>query len=71
MDIGNLRDNRENVSKKPGLPSSNYNGLSSKEYNSIPSDRFYTLREKVTLRFYLTPKALLPYRNRQNSCYEI
>jgi hypothetical protein len=29
-----------------------------KEYNSIPSGRFYTEKEEVTLRFYQTPKAL-------------
>ena len=59
MNKNNLRDNRENIRKKPRLPSSNSNGLSSnKEYNSIPSDRFYTEKEEVTLRFYQTPKAL-------------
>ena len=52
-------DNRENISKSHGLPSSNSNGSpNNKEYNSIPSDRFYTLKEEVTLRFYQTPKAL-------------
>ena len=52
-------DNRENISKSPELPSSNSNGSpNNKEYNSIPSDRFYTLKEEVTLRFYQTPKAL-------------
>jgi len=51
--------NRENIGKKPGLFSNNPNGLSNnKEYNSIPSDRFYTEKEEVTLRFYQTPKAL-------------
>jgi len=59
MGKDNLRDNRENICKKSGLPSSNSNGLSNnKEYNSIPSDRFYTLKEEITLRFYQTPKAL-------------
>jgi len=59
MSRDNLRDNRENIRKKPGLPSSNSNGSSNnKEYNSIPSDRFYTLKEEITLRFYQTPKAL-------------
>ena len=59
MNKNNLRDNRENIRKKPRLPSCNSNGLSSnKEYNSIPSDRFYTEKEEVTLRFYQTPKAL-------------
>src|SRR4030066_2051980 len=59
MSKSNLRDNRENRSKSPGLPSSNPNGYSNnKEYNSIPSDRFYTEKEEITLRFYQTPKAL-------------
>jgi len=51
--------NRENISKKSGLSYNNLNSSSNnKEYNSIPSDRFYTLKEEVTLRFYQTPKAL-------------
>ncbi|MBU4293122.1 MAG: replication initiator protein A, partial [Actinobacteria bacterium] len=55
----NREINRENISKKPGLPSSNPNGSSNnKEYNSIPSSRFYTAQEEVTLRFYQVPKAL-------------
>ena len=59
MSKDNLRDNRENVSKKSGLSPSNFNSSSNnKEYNSIPSDRFYTLKEEITLRFYQTPKAL-------------
>ena len=54
--------NRENISKKSGLSYNNLNSSSNnKEYNSIPSDRFYTLKEEVTLRFYQTPKAL--FRN--------
>ncbi|MBA7627404.1 hypothetical protein ES703_34866 [subsurface metagenome] len=62
MSKNNLRDNRENVSKKSGLSPSNFNSSSNnKEYNSIPSNRFYTLKEEVTLRFYQTPKAL--FRN--------
>jgi hypothetical protein len=62
MSKSNLRDNRENRSKSPGLPSSNLNGYSNKkEYNSTPSNRFYTEKEEVTLRFYQTPKAL--FRN--------
>ena len=59
MNRNNLRDNRENIRKKPRLPSSNSNGLSNnKEYNSTPSNRFYTEKEEVTLRFYQVPKAL-------------
>src|SRR4030066_849097 len=59
MSKSNLRDNRENISKSPGLTSSNStDSPNNKEYNSIPSDRFYTLKEEITLRFYQTPKAL-------------
>ena len=59
MNRGNLRDNRENRSKSSGIPSSNSTcSQNNKEYNSIPSNRFYTEREEITLRFYQTPKAL-------------
>ena len=59
MSKSDLRDNRENVSKKSELFPNNFASSSNnKEYNSIPSDRFYTLKEEVTLRFYQTPKAL-------------
>src|SRR4030065_2805181 len=59
MSRDNLRDNRENVSKKFELSASNSTSSSNnKEYNSTPSNRFYTLKEEVTLRFYQTPKAL-------------
>ena len=51
--------NRENISKKLRSASGNTNSSSNnKEYNSTPSDRFYTLKEEITLRFYQTPKAL-------------
>ena len=60
--MNNREINRKNISKKPGLSYNNLNSSSNnKEYNSIPSDRFYTLKEEVTLRFYQTPKAL--FRN--------
>jgi len=59
MSDDNLRDYRENRSKKSGISPSNLNSfLRNKEYNSIPSSRFYTEKEEVTLRFYQTPKAL-------------
>jgi len=55
----NLKDNRENINSKLELSLVNSEGSSNnKEYNSIPSDRFYTEKEEVTLRFYQTPKAL-------------
>ena len=61
MNRSNLRDNRENRSKKSEL--SHSSSPNNKEYNSIPSDRFYTLKEEITLRFYQTPKSLFknPY----------
>ena len=63
MSRSDSRDKRENRSKNPGLPSSNSTTSSitspnNKEYNSIPSSRFYTEKEEVTLRFYQVPKAL-------------
>jgi len=59
MSKNNLRDNREDIRKKPGLSPSNFNSSSNnKEYNSTPSNRFYTEKEEVTLRFYQVPKAL-------------
>jgi len=55
----NLKDNREKVTKSSGILSSGYTSSpNNKEYNSIPSSRFYTEKEEVTLRFYQTPKAL-------------
>jgi len=59
MNKSNLKYNGENGSKSPGLPSRNSTDLpDNKEYNSIPSGRFYTEKEEVTLRFYQVPKAL-------------
>jgi len=59
MSKDNLRDNKENRNKSPGLPSSNSNCYSNnKDNNCIPSNRFYTAKEEVALRFYQTPKAL-------------
>ena len=66
MNRSNLRYNRENRNKSLGLPSGKSNSSSNnKEYNSIPSDRFYTEKEEVTLRFYQVPKALF-----KNSVYK-
>ncbi|NQT66510.1 MAG: replication initiator protein A [Actinobacteria bacterium] len=51
--------NRNNINKKTRYASGSNNSFSNnKEYNSTPSDRFYTLKEEITLRFYQTPKAL-------------
>ncbi|MCJ7517032.1 MAG: replication initiator protein A [Methanomassiliicoccales archaeon] len=66
MSKNNLRDNRENISRKYGLSPSNFNSPpNNKEHNSIPSNRFYTEKEEVTLRFYQVPKALF-----KNPIYE-
>jgi hypothetical protein len=54
-----LRNHRKNTIKKSGLSPGNFNSLqNNKKYNSTPSDRFYTEKEEVTLRFYQVPKAL-------------
>ncbi|GAI37870.1 unnamed protein product, partial [marine sediment metagenome] len=66
MSDDNLRDNRENRNKSPGLPSTNSTtSPNNKEYNSIPSNRFYTAQEEITIRFYQVPKALF-----KNPVYE-
>ena len=47
--------NRENISKKSGLSYNNLNSSSNnKEYNSIPSNRFYTAQEEITIRLFFT-----------------
>ncbi len=52
-------NNRKNISNNTRSASGDTNSFSNnKEYNSTPSDRFYTLKEEITLRFYQTPKAL-------------
>lgn len=52
-------NNRKNKNNKPQNTSDNNKGSSNiNEYNSIPSNRFYTAKEEVTLRFYQVPKAL-------------
>ncbi|MBE3093210.1 MAG: replication initiator protein A [Actinobacteria bacterium] len=59
MNRSNLKDNRENGSKSPRLSSSNStDSPNNKEYNSTPSNRFYTAQEEITIRFYQVPKAL-------------
>ena len=59
MSKDNLSFNRENINKGSELSSGNSTDFpKNKEHNSIPSDRFYTEKEEVTLRFYQTPKAL-------------
>jgi hypothetical protein len=55
----NLKDNGENINKSHRLLANNsISYLNIKGYSTTPSDRFYTEKEEVTLRFYQTPKAL-------------
>jgi len=55
----NREINRENIRKKHGLSFNNLTCYSNnREYNSIPSRRFYTAQEEVTIRFYQVPKSL-------------
>ena len=57
--MNNREINRKNISKKPGLSSSNHtNSSNNKEYGTIPQERFYKKQEEVTFRFYQVPKAL-------------
>ncbi len=59
MNGSNLADNGENRIKSYMILSSNSTSFpNNKEYNSIPSNRFYTAQEEVTIRFYQIPKAL-------------
>ncbi|GAI99572.1 unnamed protein product, partial [marine sediment metagenome] len=52
-------NNSKNINKKTRCASGNISRSSNNnEYNSTPSNRFYTLKEEITLRFYQTPKAL-------------
>ena len=51
--------NNRNKNNKPQNTSGNNRGSSNiNGYNSIPSNRFYTAKEEVTLRFYQVPKSL-------------
>jgi hypothetical protein len=57
--IYSFMNNRENINNKSrSTPGDKNSSLNNKEYNSIPSNRFYTIKEEITLRFYQTPKAL-------------
>jgi len=51
-------NNRRNISKKSQSVSGSKKISNNNGYNSTPSDRFYTLKEEIILRFYQTPKAL-------------
>ena len=66
MSKNNLRDNVENISKRLESSLGDSDGtINNREYNSIPSDRFYTAKEEVTLRFFQVPKVLF-----ENSRYK-
>jgi len=52
-------NNRKKISKKGQSASGNKRSSSNNnEYSSTPSDRFYTAKEEVKLRFYQVPKSL-------------
>lgn len=59
-------NNRKNISKKiRSAPGNISRSSNNNEYNSTPSDRFYTAKEEVKLRFYQVPKSLF-----NNSTYK-
>jgi len=51
-------DNIKKIHKKCCLSNKSGKSSNNKEYYSTPPNRFYTLNEEITLRFYQTPKAL-------------
>lgn len=51
-------NNRRNIGSDSRNTSGSKKTLNNNGYNSTPSDRFYTLKEEIILRFYQTPKAL-------------
>ena len=52
-------NNKKNISKKIRCTSGNISRSSNNnEYNSTPSNRFYTAKEELTIRFYQVPKTL-------------
>jgi len=60
--MDNLKNNKENKEKKFKPPFDNNTGFPKNEKNSpITSDRYYTEKEEITLRFYQTPKALFMF----------
>ena len=49
--IYSFMNNRENISNKSRSTSGDKNStLNNEEYNSIPSDRFYTIKEEMTIQ---------------------
>jgi len=58
-------NNRRNISDNSRNTSGSKKTSDNNGYNTVPSNRFYTAKEEVTLRFYQVPKALfenLAYR---------
>jgi len=51
-------NNRRNISNNSRNSSESKKTLNNNGYSFTPSDRFYTLKEEIILRFYQTPKAL-------------
>ena len=51
-------NNRRNVSNNSRNIYDNKKSPDNNGYNTVPSKRFYTAKEEVTLRFYQVPKAL-------------
>jgi len=51
-------NNRRNIGNNSRNTSDNKESSNNNGYGSTPSDRFYTLKEEIILRFYQTPKAL-------------
>jgi hypothetical protein len=58
LDVNRSMVNIKKIHKKCSLSNNSGKFSNKTEYNSTPSDRFYTLNEEITLRFYQTPKAL-------------
>jgi len=58
MGKDNLSTNNKNINKASNRSFSNSTDFLNKKNNSISTDRFYTEKEEVTLRFFQTPKAL-------------
>ena len=51
-------NNIKKIHKKCCLSNKTDKSSNIREYHSTPANRFYTLNEEITLRFYQTPKAL-------------
>jgi len=56
----NSQSQKNKIRRKLSLPTNDSTTYSfkNKDYSHIPPERFYTVQEEETLRFYQTPKAL-------------